>query len=42
MIIKMLFKPREHEPSHVHSLYGEFVDTFNINTGEMIEGDLPL
>lgn len=42
IIIKMFFKPKEHEPSHVHALYGEFVGTFNINTGEMIEGDLPL
>ena len=38
----MLLKPKEHEPSHVHALYGEFVDTFNINTGEMVEGDLLL
>ena len=42
IIIKMFFKPKEHEPSHVHALYGEYVGTFNIITGEMIEGDLPL
>ncbi|MDY4798976.1 MAG: DUF4160 domain-containing protein [Bullifex sp.] len=42
IIIKMFFKPKEHEPSHVHALYGEYVGTFNIVTGEMIEGDLPL
>ena len=30
------------EPSPVHALYGEYVGTFNIVTGEMIEGDLPL
>lgn len=42
IIIKMFFKPREHEPSHIHALYGEYIGEFNIQTGQMIEGDLPL
>lgn len=42
IIIKMFFKPKEHEPSHIHALYGEYVGEFNIQTGQMIEGDLPL
>ena len=33
IIIKMFFKPKEHEPSHVHAIYGEYVGTFNIITG---------
>lgn len=41
IVIKMFFKPKEHEPSHIHALYGEYVGTFNILSGEMIEGDLP-
>ena len=41
IIIKMFFKPKEHEPSHIHALYGEYVGEFNIQTMEMIEGDLP-
>ena len=41
IIIKMFFKPKEHEPSHIHALYGEYVGMFNIRTGEMVEGDLP-
>lgn len=41
IVIKMFFKPKEHEPSHIHALYGEYVGTFNIQTLEMIEGDLP-
>lgn len=41
IIIKMFFKPKEHEPSHIHALYGEFVGEINIRTGEMIRGDLP-
>ena len=42
IVIKMFFKPKEHEPSHIHALYGEYVGTFEIIDGEMIEGDLPL
>ena len=41
IIIKMFFKPKEHEPSHVHAIYGEYVGLFNIKTHEMITGDLP-
>ena len=42
IIIKMFFKPKEHEPSHIHALYGEFVGVFDLNTCEMVDGDLPL
>jgi len=41
IVIKMFFKPKEHEPSHIHALYGEYMGEFNINTCEMINGDLP-
>ncbi len=41
IIIKMFFKPKEHDPSHIHALYGEYVGEFNIRTYEMIQGDLP-
>lgn len=41
IIIKMFFKPKEHEPSHIHALYGEYMGEFNILTLEMIQGDLP-
>lgn len=41
IVIKMFFKPKEHEPSHIHALYGEYLGEFNIRTMEMIEGDLP-
>jgi len=37
IIIKMLFKPKEHEPSHIHALYGEHVGIFNLRTMEMTE-----
>lgn len=41
IVIKMYFKPKEHEPSHIHALYGEYMGEFNIQTLEMIQGDLP-
>lgn len=41
IVIKMFFKPKEHEPSHIHAIYGEYLAEFNICTGEMIIGDLP-
>lgn len=42
IIIKMFFKPKEHDPAHIHALYNEFVGVFDIHTYEMTEGDMPL
>lgn len=42
IIIKMFFKPREHEPAHIHAIYNEYVGIFDIQTFEMIDGDLPI
>ena len=42
IVIKMFFKPREHDPSHIHALYGEHIGIFDLRTMEMTEGDLPL
>ena len=42
IVIKMFFKPKEHEPSHIHALYGEYMGEFNLKTLEMIQGDLPV
>lgn len=41
IIIKMFFKPKEHEPSHIHALYGEYMGIFDLKTLTMTEGDLP-
>jgi hypothetical protein len=41
MIIKMFFRKSEHNPPHVHVIYGEYDGLIDIQTGEMIEGDLP-
>ena len=37
----MFFKPKEHEPSHIHALYGENIGIFDLRTLNMTEGDLP-
>ena len=42
IVIKMFFKPKEHEPSHIHALYNEYVGIVDINTRKMTTGDLPL
>lgn len=39
--IKMYFQQSEHNPPHIHAIYGEYVGAINIKTGELIEGDLP-
>ena len=38
IVIKMFFKPKEHEPSHIHALYGECVGVFDLKTHEMTNG----
>ena len=37
----MFFKPKEHDPAHIHALYNEYVGIFDIHTYEMTEGDMP-
>ncbi|MCK5523356.1 MAG: DUF4160 domain-containing protein [Thiomargarita sp.] len=39
IVIKLFFS--DHPPPHFHAVYGEYVGLFDINTFEMIEGDLP-
>ena len=41
IIIKMFFKLKEHEPAHIHAIYGEYVGIFDLETGSMTVGDLP-
>ena len=42
IIIKMFFKPKEHEPAHIHAIYNEYIGIFDIHTFEMTDGDVPL
>lgn len=37
----MFFKYKEHNLPHFHAVYGEYNGSIDINTLEMIEGDLP-
>jgi hypothetical protein len=39
IIIKLFFG--DHPPPHFHAQYGEYIGVFDIDTFEMIEGDLP-
>lgn len=41
IIIRMYYKPKEHDPSHIHATYGENVGVFELETLRMTEGDLP-
>ena len=39
IVVKFFFG--DHPPPHFHAVYGEYNALFNIETVEMIEGDLP-
>ena len=41
MDIKMYFLSSEHNPPHIHVVYGEYLGVIDIRTGKMLEGDLP-
>jgi hypothetical protein len=41
IVIKMYFIQSEHGTPHFHAVYGEFNGVFDIQTQEMLEGDLP-
>ena len=37
----MFFLASEHNPPHIHAIYGEYVGIIDIRTNEMLQGDLP-
>ena len=41
LVIKMYFSQSEHNPPHIHAVYGEYIGVVDIQTLEMLEGDLP-
>ncbi len=41
IVIRMYFQQAEHNPPHIHALYGDDVAEVDIQTGEIIEGSLP-
>lgn len=40
VVIKMYFRQSEHNPPHIHAIYGEYIGAIDIRTADMIEGDL--
>lgn len=42
IIIKMYLRQKEHNPPHIHAIYGEYVGMFSLLDGEMFEGDMPM
>lgn len=41
LVIKIYFQQAEHNPPHFHAMYGEYMGVIDIQTLEMLEGDLP-
>ena len=41
IVIRMYFLGAEHNPPHIHAIYGEDTAAFDIRTGEAIDGHLP-
>ncbi len=40
--IKMYLRKKEHNPPHIHAIYGEYIGMFSLEDGNMFEGDIPL
>ncbi|MBA1446645.1 MAG: DUF4160 domain-containing protein [Gammaproteobacteria bacterium] len=41
IIIRMYYAPKEHPPPHIHVYYAEFKATVDIQSCEIIQGNLP-
>lgn len=41
IIIRMYFQQAEHNPPHIHALYGDEMAAIDIQTGNVLEGNLP-
>lgn len=39
--IRMYFQQSEHNPPHIHATYGDDIAAVEIQTGDILEGDLP-
>lgn len=40
--IKMYLRQKEHNPPHIHAIYGECIGVFSLVDGLMYEGDIPV
>lgn len=41
IVIRMYFFGAEHNPPHIHAIYGEDAAAFDIRTGNLINGGFP-
>ena len=41
IVIKIYFRQSEHNPPHIHALYGEYMSAVEILSGRVLVGDLP-
>ena len=41
IVIRMYFQQSEHNPPHIHALYGEDMAAIEIRTGRVLDGGLP-
>ena len=41
IIIRMFFKLKEHNPPHIHVIYGEYSASIIISNKKILEGSLP-
>ena len=41
IIIRMYFLQKEHNPPHIHAIYGDDVAAITISDGKVLEGALP-
>ena len=41
IVIKMYLRKKEHNPPHIHAIYGDDVAAITISDGSVIEGALP-
>ena len=39
--IKIYFMQNEHNPPHLHAIYGEYMSAIDIKSLKVLEGDLP-
>ena len=42
IVIRMYLRQKEHNPPHVHAVYGECIGLFSLSDGDMFEGDIPI
>ncbi len=42
IVIKMYLRQKEHNPPHIHAIYGDCIGVFPLIDAEMFEGDLPV